>query len=140
MTFQNRLLREPVFALKEQLQSGKQGDSRQSQKACDQGGDCIDGKKQPCEAGDQIQQPQAGKAGPGIDQQFPGNAQWCQAKAQKTVNQKNGDQKTKKGFHIFPPYKRWLPGYTDLGAKRDASEMEHRFKIHFSSRVSPENS
>lgn len=124
--------------LQKQLESGKKGNAGKSQKTGNQGCDCVDGKDQTGKAGDQIQQPQADKAGQGVDADLPDKAQRRHAKPKETVNQYDGNQKPQEFFHVLPPHKILMPGNTELGEKRDGDEMKYRFKIHFFSRVSPE--
>ena len=85
------------------LPDQQQDDARHAEKAHQQCGDEVDLKDDAGDAGGQIQQPQADKAGQGVDGNLPDELHLGEQQLEHQHGDEHGDDEGENIFHGFPP-------------------------------------
>lgn len=103
------------MVLQKELCGEQQQDPGDAQEAHHQRRDEVDGEDDARESGDQVQQPQADKAGEGVDAELPDQLHLGQAEPEKQKDQRGGDQNREKIFHRGLRIKSRAAGQDSIG-------------------------
>ena len=101
---------------------GQKANAGKTKEACNENRNSVDGKENPGEGRNCVENPQAKKAEAGMEQRLDEKTQGKEQGTEQKRGQKGGQQDDGNLFHKFPPVRRLHWGHTSCGQSEDRKQ------------------